>query len=83
MRVGDVLARMGRFHGSDKTFRELHFLEKVQIVALKGRGSWDRVCFLQTHFLRKITPKKNSALAAKQNDTLRKTSCVYSGGCFF
>lgn len=30
------------------------------------------MCFPQTHFLRKITSKKKSILAAKQNDALRK-----------
>lgn len=57
------------------------FLEKFQIMTPEHKGSWDRVCFPQTHFQKycrkeNIISKKKSVLAAKQNSARSKKSYV-------
>lgn len=77
MNVGDVLAKRGRFHGRNKMFRAtspLHW--EISITGCKKQRELGQMCFPQIHFLSKITSKKKSVFAAKQNDALQKKSYV-------
>lgn len=57
------------------------FLEKFQRLTLKAKGSWDRVCFPQTHFQKYCRKenticKKKTVLIAKQNSARSKKSPI-------